>query len=560
MKNGSLLIFAFLFIFTNSLSAAVKTWDGGAMTTAWEHPNNWSDNTLPTSSDQVVISTNVTVTLSSNRMIIGLQLTSSGKLQINTGITLTTTGDNNSNGDGVRIRSGSSLTVNGTLNISGCSEDGIDIDNTNSTLVIGEDGIIVITGAGDNGIEITGAFTNNGDITITSPTDNGIHISSAQTGSLVNNTGDAITISGAGDYAIANGTSSNTFTNDGIVTLSDAGISLYQGSGDFINSGTGTFNGDGTFSFAEDFIGQAGSTIAPGASPGKLIFDDGGLDLDYNLGINFDIEIDGTTPGTEYDQIVFNGNVDIGAATLDLSGSHVPVSPNVFTLIDVPTGKSITGTINGKAEGGTFMLNGETLFISYIGGVDGNDITLSFDSPLPVELISFGAQAMEREVKLSWTTANEENNDYFTLERSIDGRSFEAIAMVDGSGSTTEISKYIHMDNNPRSGLNYYRLKQTDYDGTFSYSDIETADFGTDETIKVYPTAATDFLKVEIGHDLNNDLTIIIRDLTGREYKSFEITTKSNRKEISLIDLTPGSYFISIYNNDTVETHKFIKL
>jgi len=167
---------------------------------------------------------------------------------------------------------------------------------------------------------------------------------------------------------------------------------------------------------------------------------------------------------------------------------------------------------------------------------------------------------MENEIKLSWITASEINNDYFTLERSVDGRTFEEIATILGNGNSTELTRYIHMDESPRNGLNYYRLKQTDYDRQFTYSDIKTVKFGIDKTIKIYPTYAQDVLTIETGNDLNGELTIIIRDLTGRQCESFIIPNGGNKKEISLIDLSHGCYFISIYNNEAVETHKFLKL
>ncbi len=116
------------------------------------------------------------------------------------------------------------------------------------------------------------------------------------------------------------------------------------------------------------------------------------------------------------------------------------------------------------------------------------------------------------------------------------------------------------MDNNPRSGLNYYRLKQTDYDRQFSYSDIETVKFGTNNTIKVYPTMVHNVLTIETGDEMDGDLTVLIRDLTGRDFDSFVIPSKSTKKELSLNSLIPGSYFVVIYNNESVETYKFIKL
>jgi len=166
---------------------------------------------------------------------------------------------------------------------------------------------------------------------------------------------------------------------------------------------------------------------------------------------------------------------------------------------------------------------------------------------------------LANEVQLNWATASETNNDYFTIERSTDGRSFEAIATVYGMGTITEISKYYHTDKNPLNGLSYYRLKQTDFDGQFSYSDIKTVEFKNDETVKVYPTLVEDMVTLETNGSLSGEITVIVRDLSGKDCKSFEIAEKSERVELPLNDLNPGSYFIVIYDGNGSHTQKIIK-
>ena len=78
---------------------------------------------------------------------------------------------------------------------------------------------------------------------------------------------------------------------------------------------------------------------------------------------------------------------------------------------------------------------------------------------------------------MDWTTASEENNDYFTVERSQDGSDFQELYRKDGAGVSTTFLYYFGYDNKPDLGVNYYRLKQTDYDGKYAYSDIESVDF-----------------------------------------------------------------------------------
>jgi hypothetical protein len=103
-------------------------------------------------------------------------------------------------------------------------------------------------------------------------------------------------------------------------------------------------------------------------------------------------------------------------------------------------------------------------------------------------------------------------------------------------------------------------LKQTDFDGQFSYSDIETVEYRTENSIQIYPTVVVDVLNIEMAGEMENEFTVVVRDLTGRVFQLSNIEANENKKEISLIDLLPGYYFISFYNSDIKETFKFIKL
>lgn len=98
-------------------------------------------------------------------------------------------------------------------------------------------------------------------------------------------------------------------------------------------------------------------------------------------------------------------------------------------------------------------------------------------NPLPIKLISFTAKEDGDRVKLDWVTASEENNDYFTVERSKDGLNFESVLNKPGAGNSNSNLYYSDYDNNPYTGLSYYRLKQTDFNGAFTYSPIEAVEF-----------------------------------------------------------------------------------
>ena len=100
-------------------------------------------------------------------------------------------------------------------------------------------------------------------------------------------------------------------------------------------------------------------------------------------------------------------------------------------------------------------------------GISGPQTIDDTGGTLPVELTSFDAIAANESVILSWSTASEQNNDFFTLERSKTGRDFEEIATVPGKGTTATTSNYSFIDKTPYLGLSYYRLSQTDYDGAY---------------------------------------------------------------------------------------------
>ncbi|GAB3202567.1 hypothetical protein ABID22_002699 [Pontibacter aydingkolensis] len=90
--------------------------------------------------------------------------------------------------------------------------------------------------------------------------------------------------------------------------------------------------------------------------------------------------------------------------------------------------------------------------------------------PLAVELTSFTGLPTQNGITLNWSTASEENNSHFEVERSADGQAFEQIAKVNGNGNSSIAINYTYLDINPLQGTNYYRLKQVDYDGQFEYS------------------------------------------------------------------------------------------
>ncbi len=108
-------------------------------------------------------------------------------------------------------------------------------------------------------------------------------------------------------------------------------------------------------------------------------------------------------------------------------------------------------------------------------------------STLPIELLEFTADPNGKAVDLKWETAHEVNNDYFTIERSDEGFSFSPIGQVKGAGNSNGALSYVESDHQPLHGLSYYRLKQTDFDGNYSYSQIVPVNFDEGFNVNIFP-------------------------------------------------------------------------
>ena len=172
-------------------------------------------------------------------------------------------------------------------------------------------------------------------------------------------------------------------------------------------------------------------------------------------------------------------------------------------------------------------------------------------SPLPVEFSYFEAEAQDDKVELNWGTATETNNDYFEVQRSQDGLSWESIATVDGGGTKIVASEYLEYDYAPHFGLSYYRIKQVDHDGTTDYSDYREVNFGADggktlEIKSIYPNPFNNLVNVEVSTMINGDAQIEVLNSSGAVV--YDMTTNlmsgSNSIRVDGLDQLPGGYYV----------------
>lgn len=206
----------------------------------------------------------------------------------------------------------------------------------------------------------------------------------------------------------------------------------------------------------------------------------------------------------------------------------------------VPTG-TITSTVPFTSFG-TFALAS-----TYAESLAGNN-------PLPVELISFSAVARTQGVFVQWATASEKNNAGFEVQRSAEGRVFETVAKMKGQGQSAQKQNYSIIDNKPiTSSIMYYRLRQLDFDGTATYSNVVAVYGETKEDL--FPNPAQRQLTFRVVCDGPTQYRMLAA--TGQVVRRGQISTAITTLDIS--DLPTGLYYLEVESAQGRRVHKFMK-
>jgi hypothetical protein len=181
------------------------------------------------------------------------------------------------------------------------------------------------------------------------------------------------------------------------------------------------------------------------------------------------------------------------------------------------------------------------------------------DSALPVTLVHFEAEALEESVRLRWQTTLEVNALHFEMERSNDGTHFVSIGRLAAQGEVKTLKNYVFMDNAPHAGINYYRLKMVDRDGSFSFSRVVSAQSAVpseDLTVRVYPSPATEGY-VHVAHSGDNAVKLAIYDLKGRELPAAWQETTKGVLSLDVHTLSSGIYILQVHDGLRTKVRRF---
>ena len=219
------------------------------------------------------------------------------------------------------------------------------------------------------------------------------------------------------------------------------------------------------------------------------------------------------------------------------------VNDGKFYIDGALTAPSWSGATPITGSGGTCNSDGSTAV------ANSNQACNSIgpiDVTFPIELLFFSAKPNKNQVEITWTTATEENNDYFTIERSQDGQNWVEVATIPGAGNSNTVLQYSFVDLNPLEGATYYHLKQTDYDGTSTFSEARVVQLAgnMDNSIKVYPNPTLGQFQMDVEHVDIREIHIL--NIIGQDV-SATVTISQNGEASFTIDLTglpKGMYFV----------------
>lgn len=187
--------------------------------------------------------------------------------------------------------------------------------------------------------------------------------------------------------------------------------------------------------------------------------------------------------------------------------------------------------------------------------------------PLPIELVEFSAQAVNNSAVLcEWTTASEIGNDYFTIERSVDATHFEEVGVIDGAGNSSVPLFYSFTDQNPYHGISYYRLRQTDFNGEISYSEIRAVEITSASgfILNAFPNPFNGLLAVRAVLPEDDQLKIELRNelgqLVGDSHYAFPLLKGTSNFVLDFSTVAVGVYHLHYTCGKNSGSVKLVKI
>jgi Secretion system C-terminal sorting domain len=266
-------------------------------------------------------------------------------------------------------------------------------------------------------------------------------------------------------------------------------------------------------------------------------------------------------------------NYAVDLSSRSLVGITIDLDNNNLSITGAPI--TVDGTTSFLAQGnGTVSYNGYvfrgssgsgTYNISLLGDAltdqpANNTLLKAVNAAvgvLPVTLSSFSGTASEQ-VKLEWATSAELNNERFIVETSTEGEVFKRIGEIVGAGTSTEAHTYQFTHQTPSAGVNYYRLKQVDFDGTFAYSKVIAINAAGNDKVFVFPNPVKDQLNIQYDHS-KGSATLFLFDAMGRKINT-TVGGYAGYYEAKLpTELPAGTYWLRVIRSGKMQMLPIVK-
>ena len=275
-----------------------------------------------------------------------------------------------------------------------------------------------------------------------------------------------------------------------------------------------------------------------------------------NISIKWTVRVISFNSNTNFIELQWKDGSDAGGPWNDVSNDlfqqGVTNDPKSYSVV-LPDGANNLGDLRIR-------------WIYYEIGTGSRD-RLSIDDivintqpqPLPVELNYFKAQERDNKAQLFWQTQSEQNNQEFVIEKSFDGKTFASIGNIQAQGTTNIAQNYEFTDPVKLSDIQYYRLRQIDFDQSENYSKIISLSGDAWNKLNVYPTLVKDHLNIDLDERFDDNFIISILNAEGKVIKTENIYSENNTVSLSMESIGPGTYYVNLSNTGQSKTFKIVK-
>lgn len=304
----------------------------------------------------------------------------------------------------------------------------------------------------------------------------------------------------------------------------------------FVEMNSGTFNNQGSMSVVNFNMNGSSDFNADSASS---FTSTGTVEMNSTSRIDFSGAI------MNFNNLLMNSNSSLNAGTTPNCGGAI-----IAGSINMGSSTSITGDMS--ITDNTPNSTGDNY-----NGKFTNDVPNTCQTVLPIELLSFTGKYINSKkiVELYWITASETNNSHFVLEKSFDGINFMPFATINGAGNSSKKINYMTYDEAPLISVTFYRLKQIDYDGEYTYSKIISVSSEQEKEFNIYPNPANDYFIIEPTFQSKQIIYYLTNLFEQKVTPIMSTTNESGSYFLDCSELSSGVYSIHIKMNE----HNFVK-